>query len=63
MQRKWRVQKRDTYKYKNQLNLDGSKMYPGFHYNQTYAPVAVWESIMILLSKVLNNHWKDMHID
>ena len=38
-------------------------MRPGVHYNQNYASVAAWEYISILLSIVLLNNWKTMHID
>ena len=34
----------------------------GVHYNQTYAPVAAWESIGILLSTVLCNNWKTIQL-
>ena len=47
------VQTRDVYKYKAQINIDGYKMRPGVNYNQTYALVAAWEYIRILLSEVL----------
>ena len=38
-------------------------MRPGVHYNHNYASVAAWEYISILLSIVLLNNWKTMHID
>ena len=63
MKRKRQVQTRDIYKYKAWLNIDGSKMRPGVHYNQTHAPVLAWGFIMILLSTVIRNNWKTMHID
>ena len=37
-------------------------MHPGVHYNQNHAPVAAWESLMIILSTVLHNYWKTMHL-
>ena len=63
MKQKWRVRTREIYKYKARINIDGSKMRPGVHYNQTYAPVAAWESIIILLYTLLHNNWKMMHIN
>ena len=44
MKRKRRVRTRAVYKYKARLNFDGSQQRPG-DYDQTYAPVAGWESI------------------
>ena len=38
-------------------------MLPGVQYNQTYAPVAAWEYIRILLSTLLCNNWKTMQVD
>ena len=38
-------------------------MRTGVHYNQTYAPVAAWESIRILLYTVLRNNQKMMQIN
>ena len=49
--------------YKAQINLDVSKINPGVYYNQTYDPVASWESIGILLYTVLHNNLKTMQID
>ena len=49
--------------YKAQLNLDGPKIHPGVHYNQTFASVAFWGFIRILLSAVLRNNWKIMQLD
>ena len=63
MKRKRRVQTRDIYKYKDLMNIDGSKMIPGVHYNQTYAPLMAWDYIHIILSTILYNDWKTMHLD
>ena len=38
-------------------------MRPGVHYNQTYVPVLDWESISILLSKILRNNWDTMQLN
>ena len=35
----------------------------GVHYNHTYAPVADWYSIIILLNAVLSNNWKMLQLD
>jgi hypothetical protein len=63
MKRKSRVKTREIYKWKARLNLDGSKMVQGEHYDQTYAPVASWESIRMLLAMVLKNKWKTRQLD
>jgi hypothetical protein len=52
-----------VYKYKARLNLDGSQMHPGKDYDMTYAPVASWESVRILLSLALRHKWKTKQLD
>ena len=49
LRRKRDIQTRQVKKYKARLNIDGSRMKPGVHYDQTYAPVASWNSIRLLL--------------
>jgi hypothetical protein len=44
-------------KYKARCNIDGSRMIPGEHYDLTYAPVAGWTSVRLLLTLVLLNNW------
>ena len=44
MKRKRDIKTRRIKKYKARLNIDGSRMRPGIHYDQTYAPVASWNS-------------------
>ena len=63
MKRKRRVKTREIYKWKARLNLDGSKQMEGLDYDQTYAPVATWESIRLLLVMNLRNGWKTRQID
>ena len=63
MKRKRRVKTQEIYKWKARLNLDGSKMTQGQDYDQTYAPVASWESIRLLLALVLKNNWKTRQLD
>jgi hypothetical protein len=36
-------------KYKARCNIDGSRMIAGEHYDLTYAPVAGWTSVRLLL--------------
>ena len=37
-------------KYKARLNIDGSRMRHGIHYDETYSPVASWNSVRMLLT-------------
>ena len=40
----------DIKKYKARLNIDGSRMRKGEHYNMTYSPVASWNFKRMLLT-------------
>jgi hypothetical protein len=59
----WATTSHEVYKYKARLNLDGSQMHPGKDYGMSYAPVASWESVRILLSLVLRHKWKTKQLD
>jgi hypothetical protein len=50
-------------KYKARCNIDGSQMKYGEHYQETYAPVAGWTSIRLLLALVLLFQWKTVQLD
>jgi hypothetical protein len=50
MKRKRDIKTRAVKKWKARLNIDCSKMKYGTHYDETYAPVARWNSIRLLLS-------------
>jgi hypothetical protein len=50
-------------KYKARCNIDGSRMIPGEHYDLTYAPVAGWTSVRLLLALVLLNNWYTVQLD
>ena len=63
MKRKRDIKSRKVKKYKARLNIDGSKMVKGIHYDQTYAPVASWNSIRILLALVTTFNWYTQQID
>jgi hypothetical protein len=63
MKRKRRVKTREVYKWKARLAFDGSRQVEGVHYDQTYAPVASWETIRLLLAMVLRNGWKTRQLD
>ena len=63
MRRKRDIQSRQVKKYKARLNIDGSRMKYGLHYDQTYAPVASWNSIRLLLILVATFGWYTQQID
>jgi Reverse transcriptase (RNA-dependent DNA polymerase) len=54
---------KEVYKWKARLAFDGSRQVEGVHYDQTYAPVASWETIRLLLAMVLPNGWKTRQLD
>jgi Reverse transcriptase (RNA-dependent DNA polymerase) len=50
-------------KYKARLNIDGSRMKRGEHYDETYAPVASWNSVRMLLTMTVAHGWHTKQID
>jgi hypothetical protein len=63
MKRKRRISTGEIYKWKARLNLDGSKQVKGVHYDQTYAPVATWPTIRLVIAKALQLKWYTRQID
>ena len=63
MKRKRDIKTRQVKKYKARLNIDGSRMKHGVHYDQTYAPVASWNSIRTLLIMSALHKWHTRQID
>ena len=65
MKRKRDIISRAVKKYKARMNIDGSKMRPGVHYDETrmYAPVASWNSVKLLLSMVALHNWHTTQIN
>lgn len=63
MKRKRDIKTREVKKYKARLNIDGSKMKHGVHYEKTYAPVASWMSVKLLLAMAAVNDWHTTQID
>jgi hypothetical protein len=63
MKRKRDIKTRAVKKWKARLNIDGSKMKYGTHYDETYAPVARWNSIRLLLSMAAIHGWHTTQID
>ena len=50
-------------RYKARLNVDGSKTIKGIHYEQTYSPVASWNSIRLLLTMTAVHNWHTKQLD
>ena len=50
-------------KWKARLNVDGSRMVHKRDYDQTYAPVASWDIIRLLLILVLVHSWYTIQLD
>jgi Reverse transcriptase (RNA-dependent DNA polymerase) len=50
-------------KYKARLNIDGSRMKKGEHYDMTYSPVASWNSVRMLLTLTALHGWHTKQID
>jgi hypothetical protein len=63
MKRKQDIKTRQVKKWKARLNIDGSRMKKGIHYDQTYAPVAQWKSIRMLLIMVAKYGWYSKQLD
>ena len=63
MKRKRDLRTGKILKYKARLNVDGSRMQKGKDYDLTYAPVATWASIRMLLVMVLLHKWKTVQLD
>ena len=63
LRRKRDIRTRKIKKYKARLNVDGSRMKKGVHYDQTYAPVASWSTIRTLLILTAVNGWHTRQLD
>lgn len=63
MKRKRDIRTRKVKKWKARLNIDGSRMIKNRDYDQTYAPVANWNSIRLLLILVLIHGWHTKQLD
>ena len=61
--RKRDIQTREIKIYKARLAFDGSRMREGEDYDKTYAPVASWMSIRLLLTFVVAFGWHTQQVD
>jgi hypothetical protein len=49
MKRKRKIATREIYKWKARLNIDGSKQQEGVNLWETFAPVASWSTLRMVL--------------
>jgi hypothetical protein len=63
MRRKRRISTQEVYKWKARLNIDGSKQQKGINYWETFAPVASWPTIRMMLILATIKGWKTKQID
>ena len=63
MRRKRDIKSGTIKNYKARLNIDGSRMRKGIHYDQSYAPVASWNSIRLLLIMTAVHRWHTKQLD
>jgi Reverse transcriptase (RNA-dependent DNA polymerase) len=57
MRRKRRILDGTVYKWKARLKVDGGKQIRGIDYWETYAPVATWMTIRIVLIMAIKEQW------
>jgi Reverse transcriptase (RNA-dependent DNA polymerase) len=63
MKRKRDILTRAVKKWKARLNIDGSKMVKGLHYDESYSPVASWNSIRTMLLLAAQHNWHTVQLD
>ncbi|MFM7530824.1 MAG: reverse transcriptase domain-containing protein [Nodosilinea sp.] len=63
LRRKRDIRSGKVKKHKARCNIDGSRMVHGEHYDQTYAPVAGWTAIRLVLALVLMHVWHAVTLD
>ena len=63
MRRKRDIKTGKIKKYKAKLNIDGSRMKRRRDFDLTYAPVATWNVIRLVLMMVLINNWHTVQLE
>jgi hypothetical protein len=63
MKRKRDIKTRQIKRWKARLNIDGSRMKQGEHYDETYSPVASWTSVRLLLTLAASHNWHTVQLD
>lgn len=63
MRCKRRIDTREVYKWKARLNIHGGKQTKGLNYWDTYAPVATWPSIRLIINVATQLSWHIRQLD
>jgi Reverse transcriptase (RNA-dependent DNA polymerase)/GAG-pre-integrase domain len=63
MRRKRDIATNEIYKWKARINLHGGKQIKDFNYWETYAPVASWSSIRVIMNMAALNDWVTRQLD
>jgi hypothetical protein len=63
MKRKRKPSTGDISKYIARMNIDGSQMIKGLHYEETYAPVVQWATIRFFISLAILSNWYTRQLD
>jgi hypothetical protein len=63
MKRKRNIRTRKVKKCKARLNIEGSRMKKWIHYEETYAPVVLWNSLRLLLTLTAVYGWHTKQLD
>jgi hypothetical protein len=63
MRRKRDIATQQVYKWKARLNVHGGKQIEGVNYWETYAPVATWSSIRLIMTMAALNNWSTKQLD
>lgn len=63
MRRKRRIDTQEVYKWKARLNIHGGKQQKGIDFWETYAPVATWSSIRVILNIAAMSGWETWQLD
>jgi hypothetical protein len=63
MKRKRKPSTGEISKHKARMNLDGSRMIKGIHYEETYAPVVQWSMIRFFISLAKLSNWHTRQLD
>jgi hypothetical protein len=63
MKRKRKPSTGEISKYKARMNVDGSKMVKGLHYEETYAPVVQWSTIGFFMTMAILSKWHTRQLD
>jgi len=45
------------------MNVDGSKMIKGLHYEETYAPVVQWATSIFFMTRAIISKWRTRQLD